>query len=112
MKFDNFFEINLKKIMKYSLVIASASAVLLLAACEKKTTTIQNDQGGITKVETVGFDKEKVDSTAEKLEEGVKDAAGKAGEALETAGQKLQKGAENLEDNAQEATDGDGTINE
>ncbi|MBF5027835.1 hypothetical protein [Planobacterium oryzisoli] len=97
--------------MKNSLVLVSASALFLLTACEKKTTTVKNDEGGTTKIETVGFDKEKIDSTAENIEEGVKDAAGQAGEALETAGQKLKKGAENLEENAQEATDGDGNIN-
>ncbi len=94
--------------MKKSFVIVSAFALLTFFSCEKKTETVIHEDGGSTTVETVGFDKERIDSTAEKIEAGAKNAAQKTGEALENAGEKLKEGAKDAEQDIKEATDGDG----
>lgn len=93
--------------MKKSLFVLGLASAFLMS-CEKKTTTTVNDDGGTTTIETVGLDEEKIDSTAQNVKEGVKEAAQKTGEALETAGERLKEGAKDAEQDIKEATDGDG----
>ena len=94
--------------MKKSILILGAFTTFLLTSCEKKTTTTVNSDGDMQTVETVGFDKERIDSTAEKVETGVKNAAEKTGDALEKAGQKIKKEANEAGNDIKDATDGDG----
>ncbi len=94
--------------MKKSFLSLTVLGMLLLTSCEKKTTTTVNEDGVKTTVEKVGLDNEKIDSAAQDVKEGVKNAAQKTGEALEDAGEKLKEGAHNAEQDIKEATDGDG----
>ena len=91
-----------------ALVIISAA---LFVSCEKKTETVVNEDGGTSTVEKVGFDEEKIDSTATNIKEGAKEAAAKTGEALEDAGAAIKEGAEKTGDKIEKATDGDGDAN-
>lgn len=96
--------------MKKGILFLPLMLVFALFSCEKKTETVVTEDGHST-VETVGFDKERIDSTAEKIEAGAKDAAQKTGEALENAGEKLKQGTKNAGEDIREATDGDGDPN-
>ena len=94
--------------MKKSFFVLGVIAIFALGSCEKKTTTTVDGDGNTTTVEKVSLDEEKIDSTAQNVKEGVKDAAKKTGEALEDAGEKLKEGAKDAEQDIKEATDGDG----
>ena len=94
--------------MKKITLIFGLYSALFFVSCEKKTTTTVNQDGETTTVEKVGFDKEKIDSAAEKVESGVKDAAKKTEAALENAGEKLKKSAKEAKHDFKNATDGDG----
>lgn len=89
------------------MAVLPAIVLLLTVSCEKKTTTTYTD-GGKTTVETVGFDKQRIDSTATKVKRSVNHAADKTGEALETAGEKIKEGTKKAEAGLKKATDGDG----
>lgn len=98
--------------MKKSVVLLGFIAAMAFVSCEKKTTTTLNEDGGSTTVETVGFDKQRIDSTAEKVEDGAQKAAKKNGEALEDAGESIKEGAKKTGDKIEKATDGDGDANQ
>lgn len=81
-----------------------ALAGILLVACEKKSTTTIDENGNTTTVETVGIDRQRVDSTAEKVEDATQKAAEKTGDALQDAGAAIKRGAENANDNLKATT--------
>lgn len=94
--------------MRNIFVLVSVSLLFLSVSCEKKTETVIHADGGSTTVEKVGFDEEKIDSTAQNIKEDAKEAAEKTGEALEKAGEAIKDGTNKAGHNIEEATDGDG----
>lgn len=73
------------------LIIGCFILSLVLTACEKKVTTTIDDDGDRTTVETVGLDRERIDSTAEKVGNKIEVAAKQTGDALETTGENIKE---------------------
>ncbi|AZI67077.1 hypothetical protein EIB71_05075 [Kaistella daneshvariae] len=73
------------------LIFGSLISLLALSACEKKVTTTIEEDGDRTTVETVGLDKERIDSTAEKVGDKIEVAAEQTGEALKETGQNIKE---------------------
>lgn len=73
------------------IVLSAAVASLFLTACEKKTTVTVDEAGNTTTVETVDFDKERIDSTAKKVGNKIEIAAEQTGDALKETGQNIKE---------------------
>ena len=73
------------------LIFGSFISILALTACEKKVTTTIEKDGDRTTVETVGLDKERIDSTAKKVGAKIEVAAEQTGEALKETGQNIKE---------------------
>lgn len=73
------------------ILVLIASAAVLLASCEKKIETTVDEYGNTTTVETVGPDRERIDSTARKVGDKIEVAAEQTGAALEETGAQLKE---------------------
>jgi len=64
---------------------------LLFMACEKNVKTTIEENGDRTTVETVGLDRDRIDSTTSKVGEKIEVVAEETGEALKTAGEDVKR---------------------
>lgn len=77
--------------MKRSAFLLMPAFFGMILSCEQTKTTTVDANGNSTTVETVGFDKQRIDSTAEKVENATQRAAEKTGDALQDAGEKIKE---------------------
>ncbi len=80
------------------LLSTTAIFSLLLISCEKNVTTTIDSDGDRTTVETVGLDKERIDSTAEKVGNKIEVAAKQTGDALEKTGENIKEEIDKADD--------------
>lgn len=73
------------------LIFGSFILLLAFTSCEKKVTTTIEEDGDRTTVETVGLDKERIDSTAEKVGDKIEVVAEQTGDALQETGENIKE---------------------
>lgn len=76
--------------------ILALGLLAFMIACEQKKTTTVDEHSNMTTIQTVGLDKQRIDSTAEKVENATQRAAEKTGAALEDAGHAIKKENEKI----------------
>ncbi len=73
------------------IIIGTFTLSLVLSSCEKKVTTTIDSDGNRTTTEITGLDKQRIDSTTEKVGNKIEVVAKQTGDALENAGENIKE---------------------